>query len=90
VIPGQWKDQAACKGMDEHLFFPTTGGGGSGKLSAALAACQRCPVLTECRAEPLKWVPRHRWGLWGGVMWRGCDKPTDYFSSKPARKDRAS
>jgi hypothetical protein len=90
VIPGQWKDQAACKGMPLTVFFPERGGGGSRRVSSALAACQRCPVLAECRAEPLTMIPRRRWGLWGGRMWRGNDKPTDYFSSKPARKERAS
>ena len=35
------------------------------RVAAAVAGCQGCPVLEECRAYGL--VAGERWGTWGGM-----------------------
>jgi hypothetical protein len=56
-----WRHQAACKGMDPNIFFPTRGGNHT--LRAAKAVCASCPVSTQC-AEAGK---DERTGTWGGI-----------------------
>ena len=57
-----WRHQAACKGMDPALFFPTSNSG-RGSLDAARAICASCPVQAQCfeagRTEHM--------GMWGGT-----------------------
>jgi len=49
MIPSEeWRADAACRGMDVDLFYPSTG-----ELIPAecVAACARCTVVTECLAD---------------------------------------
>lgn len=59
----RWQEQAACRGVGPDAFFPERGQG----VGEALAYCDRCPVVAECRAyseslEDQMW----RFGVWGG------------------------
>lgn len=56
-----WERDAACRGMDQSLFFP----GPDDDPSEALAVCAGCPVRDEC----LEWAlfARERFGIWGGT-----------------------
>jgi WhiB family redox-sensing transcriptional regulator len=75
----EWRHQAACKGMNPDVFFPT--GGGRGSLDVARAICAGCPVSTQCfeagRTEHT--------GMWGGTSVdqrrkQGC--PRNSFNQK--------
>ena len=48
-----WRDHAACSGLDPDLFFPvSTSGASLTEIEAARRVCQRCPVTTPC----LRWA----------------------------------
>ena len=56
-----WMTDAACRGHDADLWYPT-----AGLPSAyALAICNACPVQQRC-AEYAE-VHRERHGVWGGM-----------------------
>lgn len=56
-----WESEAACRGMEPALFFPTV----EAEVAEALAVCRVCPVRQEC----LEWAlsTRERHGIWGGT-----------------------
>ncbi|KAA2248688.1 WhiB family transcriptional regulator [Solihabitans fulvus] len=58
-----WRDRAACRSEDPELFFPV--GGRDSLTNLALAICQPCPVLGECRREALETPIQD--GIWGGM-----------------------
>ena len=59
ITPAEdWKQQAACEGLDVELFFPASGG----TSQAAQECCESCPVQLECLQTGL--YQRH--GIWGG------------------------
>jgi WhiB family redox-sensing transcriptional regulator len=61
-----WRDHAACSGLDPDLFFPVSASGASlPDIEAAKRVCQRCPVTTPC----LRWALHlgHVSGIWGGT-----------------------
>jgi WhiB family redox-sensing transcriptional regulator len=61
-----WRDRAACVGVDPELFFPT---GDSGpalvQLVEAKSYCRRCEVAEPC----LRWAidSGQDTGVWGGT-----------------------
>lgn len=61
-----WRESAACRGVDPELFFPV---GDTGpalvQVEAAKAVCRRCPVSAECLAFAL--TTRQDAGVWGGL-----------------------
>ena len=57
----EWRHQAACRGMDPNVFFPTRGG--IDTLGAAKAVCAGCPVSTQCFQEGCTEYA----GVWGGT-----------------------
>lgn len=58
--PTPWMVDAACRGMNPDLFFPTRGA----SPDEARAVCGRCTVVDDC----LTFAVRHRIheGIWGG------------------------
>jgi WhiB family redox-sensing transcriptional regulator len=60
-----WTDQAACRGIDPEVFFPSDGAG----VLTALAICERCPVKAPCLEYALDNGIEH--GVFGGVSERG-------------------
>lgn len=60
----RWQEQAACRGVGPDLFFPERGD----QVAAALAYCDTCPVVAECRtySENLE-DQMGRFGVWGGL-----------------------
>lgn len=57
-----WQDRARCRGMDTELFYPTVGEMVPAEVAAA---CDNCPVHTDC----LEWAllrPEHH-GVWAGT-----------------------
>lgn len=61
-----WRDQAACIGLDPELFFPI---GASGptllQVEEAKAVCARCPVVAECLDRAIH--GHEAFGVWGGM-----------------------
>jgi hypothetical protein len=65
-----WRDRAACRGVDPELFFPETTDGTLDQplvreqVEAAKAVCRRCPVREQCLVEALERLPH---GVAGGM-----------------------
>lgn len=67
---GDWRTQAACRGMDPERFFPHIPPGRQAETVSKLPAiaevkaiCAECPVRLIC-------LDKHRterWGIWGGL-----------------------
>lgn len=54
----KWMKQAACRGMDINVFFPTTK-----HIAPAIGTCRYCPVRRACNDYAI----RHGLvGIWGG------------------------
>lgn len=54
-----WRELAACRGLDTELFFPGQGG----QVIEAIAVCATCPVRLPC----LEAGHSERFGIWGGM-----------------------
>lgn len=76
-----WFNDAECKGTDPDMFFPTQG---ETPEPEALAACDRCPVTTQC----LQWALAHKEpGIWGGTTDRQRRTMRQYgLTEPPARR----
>ena len=61
MSPSEWMRQAACRGMDAEVFFPST----DQRVRAALAVCRRCPVRAPCLAYALG--DPELVGIWAGT-----------------------
>jgi WhiB family redox-sensing transcriptional regulator len=48
------------------MFFPRGDSANAQQIVDAKAACNTCPVLTECRAHVLA-LPHAEVGVWGGM-----------------------
>lgn len=63
-----WQVQAACRGLNPAVFFPTsdesTMASRAAQIKRAKAVCERCPVVAECLAYALQ--TREPYGVWGG------------------------
>ena len=60
-----WTDQAACKGRIE-LFFPANRTDNErAKAGRAIAICNTCAVIDQCRTYAVQSVERY--GIWGGL-----------------------
>lgn len=59
-----YRDEAACKGADPEIFYPTRGE----DLSTALAYCAICPVVEECLIAG--WIEGDIYSVRGGMSAR--------------------
>lgn len=62
-----WREEAACSGLDTHLFFPSTEDE-QVQLSVARQVCAACPVQEACLAYAIE--SRQTVGIWGGATTR--------------------
>lgn len=66
-----WKDEAACKGLDLNLFFGDDPGTRPALRRSTLRTtgqiCHSCPVERECLSSALEHDER---GIWGGTSRR--------------------
>lgn len=63
-----WQMQAACRDVDDALFFHPEGERGPRRRArdaAAKAICAGCPVVKDCREHAL--AVREPYGVWGGL-----------------------
>ncbi len=58
-----WRDQAACNGIDSDVFFPETEDEASSQ--AAKTICAECPVAQACLQYALS--TNQGAGVWGGL-----------------------
>jgi len=61
-----WRNRAACLGVNPELFFPTGDAGPTFlQIEEAKAVCRRCEVVETC----LKWAIESGQdsGVWGGL-----------------------
>lgn len=58
----QWRNDAACKGLDTELFFPQRGE----SSKPAKAACAGCPVREPCAEAGMS----EHFGIYGGLSER--------------------
>ena len=58
-----WRELAACKGMDAAIFFPEIG-----PALEAKRICSTCRVVEDCLAYALEVPERH--GIFGGLSER--------------------
>jgi WhiB family transcriptional regulator, redox-sensing transcriptional regulator len=61
-----WRNRAACLGVNPELFFPTGDAGPAFlQIEEAKAVCRRCEVVETC----LKWAIESGQdsGVWGGL-----------------------
>jgi len=68
VAHWEWQIQAACRGMDDSVFFhppDERDPDRSRRIENAKAICESCPAITECRAYALG--VREPYGIWGGL-----------------------
>lgn len=61
-LPDNWRDNAACKGLDPELFHP--GRGDSRVTSLAIAVCKECVVVDDCLHFAMSNMIKV--GIWGG------------------------
>lgn len=63
-----WREQAACKGKPQAVWYPTSAGTGNANPSLynpARRICERCPVMAECLDFALS--TNQTEGMWGGL-----------------------
>ncbi len=64
----EWRESAACRGMDTNIFFP--GRGDNLTVKAAKVICARCPVRENCLGETLTYeedMQVYPTGIFGGL-----------------------
>lgn len=64
----EWREYAACFGMDPEMFFPVGTPGAPAydrAVAEAKAVCVRCPVRAECGLYALNAGLNH--GVFGGL-----------------------
>jgi WhiB family transcriptional regulator, redox-sensing transcriptional regulator len=61
TVKTTWREEAACKGLDTGIFFPSS----DAEAGAAKLVCAGCPVREAC----LEWAiaSRQEDGVWGGM-----------------------
>jgi WhiB family redox-sensing transcriptional regulator len=64
--PHEWRNDAACRGMDTAIFYPPKGGESAGQVRVAKAVCARCPVSDDCLADAMA-PPFELQGIRGGM-----------------------
>lgn len=64
----EWQHRGLCRTSNPEVFFHPEGERGPARRwrnERAVAICQRCPVLAECREHGLR--VREPYGVWGGL-----------------------
>lgn len=58
-----WRQRAACRGLDHEMFYPVSRDGW--ETAEALGVCRSCPVRPACLDDALSL--RDVWGVRGGL-----------------------
>ena len=89
-----WRERAACQGLDTEIFFPVSVPGTPARAVAAgpaLSVCDRCKVREDCLADALSFGEQQH-GIAGGLdehdrraLLRG-DRPSRQLPHQPRAK----
>lgn len=78
-----WREQAACRGLNSDLFFPIgTSGPALAQTERAKEICRTCPVVAQCLEAALEHGEDD--GIWGGMT------PEERRRLRQLRRRRAS
>lgn len=58
-----WRLQAACRGLDPSIFYPSSDA--EEDAEQAKAVCAQCPIRQACLEHAL--TRREKEGVWGGA-----------------------
>lgn len=64
----EWQHQGLCRVSNPETFFHPDGERGPSRRwrdARAVAVCQQCPVIQQCREHALR--VREPYGVWGGL-----------------------
>lgn len=64
----EWQHKGLCRDANPDTFFHPEGERGPSRRlrdARAVALCQQCPVIEQCRAHALE--VREPYGVWGGM-----------------------
>lgn len=64
----EWQQEGLCRTTNPETFFHPDGERGPSlrwRDQRAVAVCQQCPVIQECREHALR--VREPYGVWGGL-----------------------
>lgn len=64
----EWQHQGLCRVSNPEMFFHPDGERGPSRRwrdTRAVAVCQQCPVIQQCREHALR--VREPYGVWGGL-----------------------
>lgn len=65
-----WRELAACRGVDPELFFPIgdawEGAGNAARAEAARAICLACPVWLACLSDAVE--RGDAWAMLGATL----------------------
>ncbi len=64
----QWQNAGACRELPSEMFFHPDGERGPSRRkreNRAIAICQTCPVIEQCRNQAL--MIQEPYGIWGGL-----------------------
>ena len=81
MFPGEWAEQAACKGERLPVFYPEHGE----SIRAAKRICATCPVTVACLNHAL--AAGEAFGVWGGLGERERRQLRVGDVASPARLD---
>ena len=62
-LQAEWRNRAACLGMDTDLFFPEK----TENAAEAKQVCLSCPVREPCLEEAMSLAGADDSGIWGGA-----------------------
>ena len=79
-----WKDNAACLGLENNLFFEQYEENYEIRPTVD-SLCSGCPVIKTCFANG---VSGKEWGVWGGIYLENGDISKE-FNSHKTKKDWA-
>jgi WhiB family redox-sensing transcriptional regulator len=85
----EWQIDGACREADPQLFFHPEGERGPARRkrdAAAVAVCQGCPVMDQCRNHGL--TVREPYGVWGGLT--EDDREEIYLAERKERRGNLS
>ena len=74
-----WRDAAACRGMDTDRFFDTYENEPSSR-AATDAVCRSCPVIRACHSW---WRAYKETGVWGGIYLTEGEIDDEFSSKDP-------
>ncbi|MGD8149902.1 WhiB family transcriptional regulator [Ornithinimicrobium sp. Y1694] len=64
----EWQHEGLCRESNPEMFFHPEGERGPSRRwrdERAIAMCEQCPVLVQCREHAL--TVREPYGVWGGL-----------------------